>query len=70
MLKLFKTGQRVVDLNDRSLLVISNMHWKPDSDLVRVMVEDSTRFELIPSKQLTSKSQAEQYPALGGSYGQ
>ena len=68
MLSLFKTGERVVDLNDRSMLVISNMHWKPDSDLVRVMVEDSTRFELIPSKQLTRRPEEEQYPAMGGCY--
>jgi hypothetical protein len=70
MLKLFKTGQRVTDLENRSLIVISNMHWKPDADLVRVLIEDSTRTELVPSKQLKPRPIADQYPALGGSYGQ
>ena len=69
MLNLFQTGERVVDLNNRSLLVLTNMHWKPESDLVRVMIENSTRVELIPSKQLTPRPTAQQYPALGGSYG-
>lgn len=70
MLNCFETGERVCDLNGRNCLVISQMHWKPDSDLVRVLIENSTRYELIPSKQLCSLSLSEQYPDLGGSYGQ
>ena len=66
----FSTGQRVVDTEGRISIVITKMHWNAKSDLVRVRLENSTRYELIPSAQLDLLPTEEQYPAFGGSYGQ
>ena len=70
MMNLFTVGERVSDADGRIAMVISQMHWKPKADLVRVRLDNSTRYELIPSNQLIALPSSEQYPALGGTYGE
>ena len=67
-LNVFKTGHRVIDLDGRISLVISQMHWRPESDLVLVQLDNTTRTELLPSKQLELLPTDEQYPAHGGQH--
>jgi len=65
-----KIGLRVrVKLNNMNALVVGRPeYYTPRSKLVRIKYENSTRYEYMIHTQLEELPEADQYPALGGTY--
>ncbi len=65
-------GLRVrVKTNGLNALVVGRPeYYTPRAKLVRIKYENSTRYEYMISTQLQELPIEEQYPALGGTYGQ
>ena len=65
-------GLRVrVKTNGLNALVVGRPeYYTPRAKLVRIKYENSTRYEYMISTQLEELPTEEQYPALGGTYGQ
>ena len=63
-------GLRVrVQSNGMTALVVGRPeYYTPRAKLVRIKYENSTRYEYMINHQLEALPDAEQYPALGGSY--
>ena len=65
-----KIGLRVrVGTNQMTALVVgSPEYYTPRAKLVRIKYENSTRYEYMINHQLEPLPDADQYPALGGTY--
>ena len=63
-------GLRVrVASNDMTALIVGRPEaYTPQSSLVRIKYENSTRYEQLLNHQLTALPKAEQYPVHGGSH--
>ena len=65
-----KIGLRVrVSSNDMTALGVGPPeYYTPRASLVRIMYEQSTRYDYMINHQLTALPTEEQYPALGGTH--
>lgn len=61
---------RVLTNGLTALVVGRPEYYTPRAKLVRIKYENSTRYEYMISTQMERLPEAEQYPALGGTYGQ
>lgn len=63
-------GLRVrVASNDMTALVVGKPeYYTPNTKLVRIKYENSTRYEYMINHQLTALPADDQYPALGGTF--
>ena len=59
---------RVRSNNLTALIVGQPEYYTPRAKLVRIKYENSTRYEYMIDRQLTSLPLNDQYPALGGQY--
>lgn len=59
---------RVSSNNMTALVVGKPEYYTPNSKLVRIKYENSTRYEHMINHQLTALPDVDQYPALGGTY--
>ncbi len=63
-------GLRVrVSSNGMTALVVGTPeYYTPNTKLVRIKYENSTRYEYMINHQLTALPEEDQYPALGGTF--
>jgi hypothetical protein len=63
-------GLRVrVSSNDMTAIVVGTPeYYTPNTKLVRIKYENSTRYEYMINHQLTALPVDDQYPALGGTF--